>query len=135
MDTTASNLKSNMDNLRKDLKADTENIRTAFKDAVDDLKGEMDSLRKDTKTNVDNLRNDLRDDIGTLKSDIDGVKSDLSKYTPYWVWIVLFGLLGIVYLAYSDYKYAAPTLAAYIVGIGGTAAAATGYYLYQRSKK
>lgn len=77
-----------------------------------------------------------KEDISRIYRDLEKIKMELAGKAPYWMFAVLFILLGGVGAGFllNGFVFKSATWAGYIIGVGGTAIIAWLYKLYKQEE-
>ena len=107
-----------------------------LKESITPVKEKVDSLAKEIpalKGRVDNHDKDIK----TIKEQLAEIKNELAKCVRYYMFWIVFALLGVVGLVYlsQGLVFKEVTWVSYVVGILGAAIIATAFYLYYKSKQ
>lgn len=75
-------------------------------------------------------------DISRIDKDLKWIKNELAGKAPYWIFGVLFVLLGGVGAGYllNGFVFKSATWAGYLIGVGGTAIVAWLYKAYKQAE-
>lgn len=120
----------------KDKIPEIEKKANDLEEQVAPVKEKVDALGKEV-TELKGKVNDHDKDIKGIKDQFAEFKTELAKcvrFYMFWIVFALLGIVGFVYLA-RNFEFKEVTWTSYVVGIFGTAVIATLYYLYYKKQR
>lgn len=77
-----------------------------------------------------------KEDVSSIYRELEKIKLELAGKAPYWMFAVLFVLLGGVGAGFllNGFVFKSATWAGYLIGVGGTAIIAWLYKLYKQAE-